>query len=243
MNQRNSWTTFDNDVLADFSINFSAGISIGEIFDIVESILMLTEKYQICIIDVDGKPNDYMDYLKFTWDSFDFVFPFYLPGYRVYSGDFKYPFTKVSMYEQGEIVHRYVSEMCNSGGDASYITCKKELGRGMFEYHNYFSACPEMVPPITLSMSKFSKGKTRNAPWSLIGAVRSDIWLEKVSPHEIHGDDHGMSINDMCNNRELARYNAPRLKGFLRELKDLSSKNNGEWFFESEFEGANVLMS
>lgn len=251
MTKKNLWTIFKYEVLADFAIDFNSEISIDKIFEIVEKILDLSRDFEVCVIDVDGKTNQYMDYLKFTWDSFDFVYPYYLPGYKFYSGELRYPFTKISMYEESEVVSRYVSEMCNINYTASYIKYKKELGRWPFEYHNYFSACSEMVPPaarsrmeppITLSMGNFSKHSGTIASWSLTGSVRSDIWLDKVSSLKPYESCSYVPAIEESDNRELASHNAPRLKGFLQGLKSVADQHEGEWFFESENEAAYELM-
>ncbi len=238
--RENLWGTYSEDTLADFSVEFQGDLTIQKIFEIVEEVLRVSNRNEVCMIDIEG--SQYLDYLKFTWDNFGYIYPYYLPGYKFYSNDFKRPFTRLFLYRNGEIVSESISELCKMDNRIGTITFAEEFGRGTFKYRDYDPKCGEMVAPITLSMAKVMKGQEKVGFWSISGSLKSDIWLEKVLRPSWDGDKSARQFEEM-GNRELAYLNAPRLNSFLRGLSNIAQNYGGDWFLEFESGTQNHIIN
>lgn len=233
MGIKNYWTTFDDEVLADFALEFHGNLSISRIFEIIEAVYLLANRLEICKIDSEDTSHKYIDSLKSSLEYEGFIAPYYLSGYKYYSNEFKYPFTKLFFFEGNKIVEKNVSELCNVNYRASYITLEKIYERNQFKYFNFDPKYSEMIPPVKLIMSNVRKDEKTNF-WSIGGSLNSDIWLENVSNLKLPCEENYMKQIEISDNREIASLNAPRMNSFLKGLKDIADSFGGDWFLEFE---------
>ena len=232
--KRNFWTTFPDEPLADFAIEFRECITIKDAFDILEQISALTDKYGICKVDFDGGYLGYLDFLKKRIEYQGFISPYHLPGYRYYSNDFKNPLTELCFYEGGKVISKFVSEICNINFESSLISLENTHGRGRFYFENYDPRYGELMPPVSLNMGKLCKEEGTLSFWSITGTLNSDIWLEQVSFLKVHDKEGQVKQIEPSNNQELAYLNTPRLNSFLRGLEHIAKQYHAEWYLEFE---------
>lgn len=237
----NGWTSLIEYPLIDFGIEFNEVLSIEKHFAFIEEYLILSNLYSICRIDLEGDFESYLKYLKNTWSSLGILRPSYLPGYKYYSSQFNEPFTKLSFYENGEIVQKEVCLIGNNGHEACYISIDQRAG---YFYHKEVNCSnPPWIKnhlrtPVSLTLFGAKKGEVINPRHnSLVGTIQSDIWIDKVGQLKIWNEQGTeWSFAPEVDNSEIALLNTPRLNSFLRGLKELGSKYGGKWFFESDIE-------
>lgn len=232
--KNNNWTTFNDYALADFSIEFQSQATIEMMLKVAEELIGISNKYSICQIDIDGNKSDYLNYLKYTWNSLGYIYPYYLPGYKYYSSSFKCPSTKLSFFEKGEIVENFVSEICNINGQSGYLSLAKKFDRYTFLHNNFDNKYWELLSPITIGMNCHRANQKGYSPWGISGCLRTDIWLEKIGAMKVFDENGNSEWKQNLDNTELALLNTPRLNSFLRDLKELAKKFDGVWIFESE---------
>lgn len=229
----NGWSTTEKYSKLEFGLEFARDWSIEEHFSFVELYLELTTKYSICYMNIEKENQSYLDYLKFTWNSYGRFVPSNLVGYKHYSGDVNFPITTIGFFKDEAIVLKDVNLLYNDKFNACYIESIKEGKWHLFKMKNtageYFSGSR---PPIRIDLNRKIKGHSMSHN-DLIGEIRCDIWFDHVRNLKIWNQDGSdyERVGDV-NNTELAMVNTPRLNSFLRDLKKLGEKFNGKWFFE-----------
>jgi hypothetical protein len=242
--KRNYWSVFDETpYVGEFAIEFENFHSIEIVFEFIEAIINASKQNEIYLIDVDNSPEKYIDYLKSQWTSEGCISPFSLKGYKHYSEYFRHPYTKLSFYENGQIIEAFVSDMCNILEDPSYIRLSENKNLSISESINTGKLISknQLQPPIKFDMNTFRKNQVPYPVWALSGQISSDIWLREVNHYKVWNDDMSdYNHSRKRDNSELAGLNAPRLKSFMRSLKKISQDFGGKWYFESTFGNTDI---
>ena len=229
----NFWMT-SYDSYGNFVMFWEDKLSIEEIFIIVEKIIDLQFKFEICMVDDSFSHNDYIEHLQHCWKSKGLIQPFSLIDYKFYSSDFSYPLTKMFFYEEKKVVEKTISEFINLNGICEYSALVEEFGRKYFELKskNTFG-CGVNLPPIFLK-GKLVKNKNNcSYDFSILFQLKSNIWFSTVRNYEYMDDPEGEILRiPEKDNFELAFANTPRLNSFIREMKKICDDYDGEWFSE-----------